>query len=217
MPQATPKPSPAPAPDTAPAQPGYDPMALAESMASAAEKSAKLLGEFASRRAQSGPPMLADELGVGRAFMELASQMLTNPAKLAESNIQLWQQYMSLWQHSMMRAWGADVAPIAEPVKGDKRFKDAGWQDHLLFDYIKQSYLIAARWLHENVASVEGLPEPTKRKVDFFTRQYIDALAPSNFALTNPEVFRETIATGGQNLVKGLTTCSTTSSAATGS
>ena len=64
--------------------------------------------------------------------------------------------------------------------------------------------LIAARWLHDQVGSVEGLPEHTKKKVDFFTRQYIDALAPSNFALTNPEVFRETIATGGQNLVKGL-------------
>src|SRR4029079_1342853 len=58
--------------------------------------------------------------------------------------------------------------------------------------------------LHENVASVEGLDDQTKRKVDFFTRQYIDALAPSNFALTNPEVFKETIATGGQNLVRGL-------------
>jgi polyhydroxyalkanoate synthase len=104
----------------------------------------------------------------------------------------------------MMRAWGASVAPVAEPAQGDKRFRHEGWQDHLLFDYIKQSYLIAARWLHENVASVEGLDEHTKRKVDFFTRQYIDALAPSNFALTNPEVFKETIATGGQNLVKGL-------------
>ena len=58
--------------------------------------------------------------------------------------------------------------------------------------------------MHDSVASVEGLDEHTKKKVDFFTRQYIDALAPSNFALTNPEVFRETIATGGQNLVKGL-------------
>ena len=63
---------------------------------------------------------------------------------------------------------------------------------------------ITARWLHDAVASVEGLDERTQKKVDFFTRQYIDALAPSNFALTNPEVFRETIATGGQNLVKGL-------------
>ncbi len=58
--------------------------------------------------------------------------------------------------------------------------------------------------MHDQVASVEGLDEHTKKKVDFFTRQYIDALAPSNFALTNPEVFRETVASGGQNLVKGL-------------
>ena len=186
------------------ARPAFDPIALAESMASAAEKSAKLLGDFATRHAQSGKSLFADELGLGKAFMELASNMLSNPARMAESQMALWQQYMTLWQNSMLRAWGAPVAPVAEPHKGDKRFRHEDWQDHVLFDYIKQSYLIAARWLHENVASVEGLDEQTQKKVDFFTRQYIDALAPSNFALTNPEVFRETIASGGQNLVKGL-------------
>jgi len=186
------------------ARPSFDPIALAESMASAAEKSAKLLGDFAARHARSGKSLFADELGLGKAFMELASNMLANPTRLAESQMALWQQYMTLWQNSMLRAWGAPVAPVAEPHKGDKRFRHDDWQDHLLFDYIKQSYLIAARWLHENVASVEGLDEQTQKKVDFFTRQYIDALAPSNFALTNPEVFKETIASGGQNLVKGL-------------
>jgi polyhydroxyalkanoate synthase len=186
------------------ARPAFDPIALAESMASAAEKSAKLLGDFATRHARSGKSLFADELGLGKAFMELASNMLANPARMAESQMALWQQYMTLWQNSMLRAWGAPVAPVAEPHKGDKRFRHEDWQDHVLFDYIKQSYLIAARWLHENVASVEGLDEQTQKKVDFFTRQYIDALAPSNFALTNPEVFKETIATGGQNLVKGL-------------
>jgi polyhydroxyalkanoate synthase len=104
----------------------------------------------------------------------------------------------------MLRMMGAPAAPTAEPAKGDKRFKHEDWHEHFLFDYIKQSYLIAARWLHDQVASVDGLDERTKKKVDFFTRQYIDALAPSNFALTNPEVFRETVASGGQNLVKGL-------------
>jgi polyhydroxyalkanoate synthase len=103
-----------------------------------------------------------------------------------------------------MKLLGQDTGPVAEPAKTDKRFRHEDWQEHFLFDYIKQSYLIAARWLHKAVASVEGLDEHTQKKVDFFTRQYIDALAPSNFALTNPEVFRETIATGGQNLVKGL-------------
>ncbi|CAG0964265.1 polyhydroxyalkanoate synthase [Burkholderiales bacterium] len=192
------------APDTPADAHAFDPIALAESMASAAEKSAKLLGDFAARQSRAGKSLFSDELGLGKAFMELASNMLANPTRIAESQFSLWQQYMALWQNSMLRAWGAPVAPVAEPHKGDKRFRHESWQDHLLFDYIKQSYLIAARWLHENVASVEGLDEHTKKKVDFFTRQYIDALAPSNFALTNPEVFAETIASGGQNLVKGL-------------
>jgi polyhydroxyalkanoate synthase len=176
-----------------------DPVALAKSLSAAAEKSAKVMGEYASRAS-----LPSDELGLGKAFMELTAQMLANPAKLAESQMTLWWEYMSLWQGSMLRLMGADAHPVAVPAHGDKRFKHEDWHEHFLFDYIKQSYLIAARWLHDQVASVDGLDEQTKKKVDFFTRQYIDALAPSNFALTNPEVFRETVASGGQNLVKGL-------------
>jgi len=181
----------------------YDPVALAESLASAAEKSAKLMGEFAARNAGKHA-VASDELGLGKAFMELAAKMLTNPARMAEGQMNLWRDYMSLWQSSMLRMMGAPAMPVAEPAKGDKRFKDSGWHEHFLFDYVKQSYLITARWLHDQVASVEGMSEPAKKKIDFFTRQYIDALAPSNFALTNPEVFRETVASGGQNLVRGL-------------
>jgi polyhydroxyalkanoate synthase len=177
-----------------------DPVALAASLASAAEKSAKVMGEFASRNAA----LPSDELGLGKAFMELSAQMLTNPARLAESQMNLWWDYMNLWQSSMLRLMGGNAAPVVVPAQGDKRFKHEDWHEHFLFDYIKQSYLIAARWMHDQVASVDGLDEHTKKKVDFFTRQYIDALAPSNFALTNPEVFRETVASGGQNLVKGL-------------
>ena len=191
-----------PATENAPAK--IDPVALAESLASAAEKSAKVIGDFASRNAKTGASMPTDELGLGKAFMELAAQMLSNPARLAESHMNLWWEYMNLWQGSMMKMLGAPAEPVAVPAQSDKRFKHTDWHEHFLFDYIKQSYLIAARWMHDSVASVEGLDEHTKKKVDFFTRQYIDALAPSNFALTNPEVFRETVATGGQNLVKGL-------------
>jgi polyhydroxyalkanoate synthase len=184
--------------------PKVDPVALAQSLSAAAEKSAKVMGEFAARNAKSGAALPSDELGLGKAFMELAAQMLANPARLAESQMNLWWEYMSLWQGSMLKLMGGEARPVAEPANTDKRFKHEDWQEHFLFDYIKQSYLIAARWLHDQVASVDGLDEMTKKKVNFFTRQYIDALAPSNFALTNPEVFRETIASGGQNLVKGL-------------
>ena len=183
---------------------GCDPVALAASYASAADKSAKLLGEFVSRQAGSGASLASDELGLSKAFFELAAKMLSNPYRMAETQLNLMWDYSSLWQASMLKLLGHSPAPIVEPAKGDKRFKHEDWQEHFLFDYVKQSYLIAARWLHKSVANVEGLDEHTQKKVDFFTRQYIDALAPSNFALTNPEVFRETVATGGQNLVKGL-------------
>ena len=182
----------------------YDPVALAESLASAADKSAKVLGDFMARQAAAGKSIVTDEFGLTQAFLELAAKMLSNPYRLAETQMNLWWEYSALWQSSMLKLLGQTTSPVAEPAQSDKRFRHEDWEEHFLFDYIKQSYLIAARWLHSAVANVEGLDEHTRKKVDFFTRQYIDALAPSNFALTNPEVFRETIASGGQNLVKGL-------------
>ena len=187
-----------------PPQPQYDPVALAQSFAAAADKSAKLLGEFAARQAAAGHSLVSDEFGITQAFLELAAKMFADPYRLAEAQLNLLWEYSALWQTSLLKLLGQPAAPVAEPASSDKRFRHEDWQQHFLFDYVKQSYLITARWLHEAVASVEGLDEHTRKKVDFFTRQYIDALAPSNFALTNPEVFRETIASGGQNLVKGL-------------
>jgi polyhydroxyalkanoate synthase len=191
-------------PNTAAEAPKFDPAALSESLASAAEKSAKLIGDFLARQADQGKSMLADELGIAKAFHELTAKMMANPYRLAEAQMTLWWDYMNLWQTSTLKLLGAPMGAIAEPAKGDKRFKHEDWEEHALFDYIKQSYLIAARWLQKAVADVDGLTPEAQKKVAFFTRQYIDALAPSNFALTNPEVFRETIATGGQNLVRGL-------------
>ncbi|HEY2967392.1 MAG TPA: class I poly(R)-hydroxyalkanoic acid synthase [Casimicrobiaceae bacterium] len=185
-------------------RPDYDPVALAESLASAADKSAKVLGDFIARQAAAGKSIVTDEFGLTQAFLELAAKMLSNPYRLAETQMNLWWEYSALWQSSMLKLMGQSTTPVVEPAKSDKRFRHEDWEEHFLFDYVKQSYLIAARWLHNTVANVEGLDEHTRRKVDFFTRQYIDALAPSNFALTNPQVFRETIASGGQNLVKGL-------------
>jgi polyhydroxyalkanoate synthase len=112
--------------------------------------------------------------------------------------------HVALWQAMALRMLGENPAPVAAPAKGDNRFREADWQDLFLFDYLKQSYLIAARHLQETVASVEGLPEEARKKVAFYTRQYIDALSPSNFALTNPQVLRETVQSGGQNLLRGL-------------
>ena len=176
---------------------------LARVYANIAEKSGELLQGYASR-APSFTSVVSDELGITKAFFEAWSRMLTDPMRLAETQVKLWQDYWSLWQSSMLKLMGQKSEPIAEAAKGDRRFKHDDWQTNFLYDYIKQSYLIAAKHLHQTLAGVEGLDEQTQKKVDFYTRQYIDAFAPSNFAVTNPEVMRETFASGGQNLVRGF-------------
>ncbi len=170
-----------------------------------AERSARLLNDFAQRHvANSISASVSDELGIAKAFMDLYARMLSNPFALASLSTNMVLDYMHLWQASWMKLLGHEVEPVAQPAKGDSRFRDSDWSDNFLFDYMKQSYLIAARHIQHAVAGVEGLSPESEKKVAFFTRQYVDALAPSNFALTNPQVLRETLASGGQNLVKGL-------------
>lgn len=181
-----------------------DPQEVAQIYAQVAERSAKILQKHLKRQLEKGIAPPQDELGVAQAFMQMMAKLLANPYKLAQAQMNLVWDYFSLWQQSMLRFWGLKSEPVATPSKGDKRFKDALWEEHFLFDFIKQSYLIAARHIHDAVCCIEGLDAKTQQKVNFYTRQFIDALSPSNFLHTNPEVLRETVRTHGQNLVKGL-------------
>ena len=184
--------------------PKFDAAEAAGVFAEVAERSGKLLGDYLKRHVDGKGIAYTDEFGIAKAFMDLAAKMLSNPWMLAETQMNMFWDYLRLMQFSWLRMLGHDPQPIVEPVKGDVRFRDEQWENHFLFDYFKQSYLIAARHIHDAVSKVEGLPEETQKKVNFFTRQYIDALAPSNFVVTNPQVLRETLASGGQNLVRGL-------------
>src|ERR1017187_5893186 len=111
---------------------------------------------------------------------------------------------MSLWQNTARRMMGIDTEPVIDSASGDRRFKDSAWKDSEVFDFIKQSYLLSARYVQDVVKHVDGLDPKTAQKVDFYSRQYVDAMSPSNFLLTNPEVLRKTAETGGENLIKGL-------------
>ena len=170
-----------------------------------AERSSRILQEFGQKQLESTiSSAVKDELGIAKAYMDLYSRMLMDPSALAAASVNFWVDSMRLWQSSWLKMLGQEPAPVARPAQGDARFKDQEWSDNFLFDYIKQSYLIAARHIQHAVAGVQGLPDDSQKKIAFFTRQYVDALAPSNFAATNPQVLRETLASGGQNLVKGL-------------
>ena len=168
-----------------------------------AQRSQKLLETFAERQKADGPQP-ADPLRLTQTFMDFTAKLLADPNRLVQAQIELWQQYMQLWQVTAQRMMGQQVAPLVEPAKGDKRFSDPAWKDEVVFDYLKQSYLLTSRWLQDNVKQVEGLDDKTAKKVDFYTRQFIDALSPSNFALTNPQVVKATVESKGENLLKGL-------------
>ncbi len=187
-----------------PEQQAYHPAELAKAYAGIAQRSSRLVADFIARQATSGVPAYGDELGIAKAFYEMMGKLLADPAKFADMQFKLWQDYVSLWQNSMLHFLGHGARPVIEPANSDRRFRHEDWQHNFLYDYIKQSYLIAAKHLRQAVGSVQGLDAQTAKKVDFYTRQYIDALSPSNFLLTNPEALRETVNSGGQNLVKGL-------------
>jgi polyhydroxyalkanoate synthase len=182
-----------------------DPVELSRAVAGIAERSQHLVQEFLARQRADGGAASPDPLNLAGAFFEMTAKLMTDPAKLVEAQVSLWNDYMRLWQHTAARMLGTpEPAAIIEPAAGDRRFKDAAWQDNAVFDFIKQSYLLTARYLQKTATGVEGLDDKTARKVEFYTRQFVDAMAPSNFLLTNPEVLRATVDSGGENLVKGL-------------
>ena len=181
-----------------------DPKEIAKTYAEVAQRASKLISDHVKRQMKKGVTAPSDDLGIAQAFMDMMAKMLANPYKLAQTQMNLVWDYFSLWQHSTLRLMGMQGAPVAAPKKGDNRFKDEEWEQHFLFDFVKQSYLITARHVHDSVSNVEGLDDMSQKKVNFFTRQFIDALSPSNFAMTNPAVLRETVNSKGQNLLNGF-------------
>ena len=188
-------------------QKGPDPIEYSRNMMRIAEKSQQLVAEFLSRHAtppSSGNVGPVDPLNIGAAFFEMTRRMMEDPNKLVQAQMALWQDYMELWQTTARSLMGEKTDPVISPKKDDWRFRDEAWSENSLFDFIKQSYLLTAKWIQTTVGEVEGLDEQTSKKVDFYTRQFVDAMAPTNFVMTNPEVLRETIENKGENLLKGL-------------
>src|SRR5690349_12731218 len=101
---------------------------------------------------------------------------------------------------STFKLWGLDNKqgkPVIEPEAGDKRFSAPDWQQNAVFDALKQSYLLTATTWLRAVEGIEGLDARQRRKLTFLLRQFLDAISPTNFAFTNPQVIHETMASGG--------------------
>ena len=179
-----------------------EPSPVSRSMADIAERSQRLVTDWLRRQTVDAPRL--DPLNIGSAFLEMTAKLAANPARLMQAQMGLWQDYLTLWQNTTRRVLGMPSEPVIEASAGDRRFRDDAWNEHEVFDFIKQSYLLSARYVRDVVSQVDGLDDKTAQKVDFYARQFCDAMSPSNFLLTNPEVLRRTAETGGENLLKGL-------------
>lgn len=170
-------------------------------------KGQKLMSD-AMKRSLEGDPKMAPQIDPMHANPEMLSaweHILSDPELIMQAQADLYAGYLDLWSNATRRMMSGDaVDPVIEPDPGDKRWKSSAWSEHPLFDAMKQSYLLNQRFLMGLVDGVKGVDETTKRKVHFLTQQMVDALAPTNFALTNPDVLEETFKTRGENLTRGL-------------
>ena len=197
--------------DSSPKKPGdfklTDPVQLAQNMARVFEHAAQIARQIAER------PELAKKQAetqvtpidqVTKTLGAVAQAYMAEPQKLMEAQTQLWNSYSQLWQNAWAKALGTPTPPMAAPARNDKRFKDRDWQENTVFDFLKQFYLISANWAQDFVNNADGLDEHTRQKAKFYVEQIANALSPSNFPISNPEILRATLASNGANLIEGL-------------
>lgn len=136
-----------------------------------------------------------------QSWTELASRSFEDPSVWVRAITDYQQAQMNLWQN-ILTGKSAET-PVAQPQKGDRRFAAEEWSQNPVFSYIKQSYLLSSNLLNE-MASNANLSDNEQKKLEFYTQQYIDAMSPTNFAITNPEVLQQALETKGQSLIDGL-------------
>lgn len=142
-----------------------------------------------------------DPLRLAEASSELGLSLMRDPLQVARIQARMWADYLALASRTLS---AGSASPVVSPQRTDRRFRDDAWNDNPVFDLIKQSYLIAGKGIVDVIKHADGLDSDTRQRLEFGVQQVVDALAPSNFALTNPTVLRAALQTGGRNLIDGL-------------
>ena len=142
-----------------------------------------------------------------RTLAQLQRAWLRQPYKAFEAQVTLWNSCFDLWHSSLCRFMGlqngrAEPGDISAPQ--DPRFQHPAWSEHPYFDFLKQTYLITSRWADTLVSAAEDLDPHTRGKARFYMTQIVNAIAPTNWVFTNPELLHETFASDGENLVRGM-------------
>jgi polyhydroxyalkanoate synthase len=146
----------------------------------------------------------AEFIDMVKTLGHVAEYWLSDPQRSFELQSSIGQGYLDLCAHAAKRMAGELTKPVAEPDPRDKRFTDPEWSSNQFFDFLKQAYLLGVKFSNRLVNDANGLDPLTRQKAEFYVRQIINAIAPSNFVLTNPELLRDTLGSNGENLARGM-------------
>ncbi|MGL4489724.1 MAG: class I poly(R)-hydroxyalkanoic acid synthase [Rhizobiaceae bacterium] len=184
-----------------------DPNAFAVNLARAIEAAGKAASAWlAPREGGTKDDNLAEPMvEIAKTMSTVTEYWLTDPRRTLEAQTLLFSQFMQVWSNSLQKMSGEKVEDIVVPAKGDKRFNDEDWTKNSFFDFLKQTYLLTSNWAVDLVAKTEGLDAHTRQKADFYVKIMSNAFSPTNFVLTNPELYKQMIASNGENLVTGMT------------
>ena len=148
---------------------------------------------------------LSDEVtDMIKTFGEVANYWLADPNRAVELQSRLGNAYLELWGSAAKRLTGESSEPVVKPDPKDRRFADPEWSSNQFFDFVKQAYLLSSNWADHLVKDADGLDPHIRQKAEFYVRQIANALSPSNFVLTNPELLRETLGSNAENLARGM-------------
>ena len=193
--------------DKEPAKPSaVDVEAFAHNLARMIEEGGKALAAYMKPREEGKiKGELADDVtDVVKTVGQVAEYWLSDPQRAVELQASLGRAYLDLWAGAVKRMAGEPAAPVISADPKDKRFADPEWSQNQFFDFLKQAYLLTAQWADHLVKDAAGVDEHTRAKAEFYVKQIANAISPSNFVLTNPELLRETLAANGENLVRGM-------------
>lgn len=141
---------------------------------------------------------------IAKTLSTVTEYWLSDPRRAMEAQMLLYSRFMGVWSNSIQKMSGDPIQDVVVPDKGDKRFNDEDWTRLPFFDFLKQAYLVTSRWAADLVSKAEGVDEHTRHKANFYVQFAANTFSPSNFVLTNPELYKELVASNGENLVNGI-------------
>lgn len=168
----------------------------------------RLSARLVSAMAQKKPVMPSLEGPSQELFLKATtsymSEMMNNPARILEHQVAFWGKSLTHYVEAQQKLAKGELLPPADDTPKDRRFDNPLWDTHPYFNYVKQQYLMTSDAVMTAVDDMEGLTDDDRKRVDYFSKQIVDMLAPTNFLATNPDALSKAVETEGQSLVDGL-------------